>query len=384
VSESLRRFLLTLWNTYSFFVMYANLDEFDPATAPEGERSELDRWVLSELNALVQKVTDRLEVYDPTASGRAIQTFVDDLSNWYVRRSRRRFWKSGADADKLAAYHTLYTCLVTVSKLMAPFTPFVSEAMYQGLVRAADKEAEESVHLADWPEADAALVDEQLMTETRLVMRVVSLGRAARSKAGLKVRQPLANASVFVRSPAEAESLSRLEDQIKDELNVREIVPLVLSELFTDTYERPTDLLKQLSETSKLAEDHDTGYAVAVESALTPELADEGLARELVHKIQNMRKAAGFEISDHIVTYHSGSDRVGEVLAAHDAYVRPSRGCALRRTGDRWAGGEAGGVEGQLVVPRSGYSSAGRSSTNRRRIESRMRSTKGSEGPLSS
>ncbi len=160
------------------------------------------------------------------------------------------------------------------------------------------------------------------MTETRLVMRVVSLGRAARSKAGLKVRQPLSRASVFVRSKAEAEALSRLEDQIKDELNVREIVPLVLSELFTDTYERPADLLKQLSETSKLAEDHDTGYAVAVESALTPELADEGLARELVHRIQNMRKAAGFEIADHIVTYHSGSDRVSEVLSEHGEYVR--------------------------------------------------------------
>jgi isoleucyl-tRNA synthetase len=210
-----------------------------------------------------------LEEYDPTASGRAIQQFVDDLSNWYVRRSRRRFWKSGTDSDKLAAYHTLYTCLVTVSKLMAPFTPFVSEAIYQGLVRAVDKEAPESVHLAKWPEADPALVDEQLMTETRLVMRVVSLGRAARSKGGLKVRQPLANASVFVRTPAEAESLKRLEDQIKDELNVREIVPLVLSELFTDTYERPGDLLKQLTETSRLAEDSDTGYAVAGSRSLT-------------------------------------------------------------------------------------------------------------------
>ncbi|MCH8815206.1 MAG: isoleucine--tRNA ligase [Chloroflexi bacterium] len=329
VSESLRRFLLTLWNTYSFFVTYANLDEFDPMSSPDdtllqaqSERNELDRWVLSELNSLVQRVTDRLEEYDPTTSGRAIQGFVDDLSNWYVRRSRRRFWKSGTDADKLAAYHTLYTCLVTVSKLMAPFTPFVSEAIYQGLVRAVDKEAPESVHLAEWPEADPALVDEKLMTETRLVMRVVSLGRAARSKAGLKVRQPLSRASVFVRSKAEAESLERLKEQIKDELNVREIVPLVLSELFTDTYERPADLLKQLSETSKLAEDHDTGYAVAVESDITPELADEGLARELVHRIQNMRKAAGFEIADHIITYHSGSDRVSEVLAEHGAYVR--------------------------------------------------------------
>jgi len=322
VSESLRRFLLTLWNTYSFFVTYAELDGYDPTTAEPGEPSNLDRWVLSELNALINKVTDRLEEYDPTTSGRAIQQFVDDLSNWYVRRSRRRFWKSGTDADKLAAYHTLYTCLVTVTKLMAPFTPFVSEAIYQGLVRAADKETPESVHLAAWPEANSELVDQQLMAETRLVMRVVSLGRAARSKGGLKVRQPLQRASVFVRSRAEAESLRRLEEQIKDELNVREIVPLVLSELFTDTYERPGDLLKQLTETSTLAEDHDTGYAVAVESEITPELAGEGLARELVHRIQNMRKAAGFEIADHIVTYHSGSDRVRAVFLEHADYVR--------------------------------------------------------------
>ena len=152
VGESLRRFVLTLWNTYSFFVTYANLDDFDPGEARrKGEESELDRWVLSELNALVQKVTRSLDEYDPTPAGRAIQEFVDDLSNWYVRRSRRRFWKGEMDADKAAAYQTLYTCLVTVTKLLAPFTPFVSEAMYQNLVRSADADAPESVHLATGP-----------------------------------------------------------------------------------------------------------------------------------------------------------------------------------------------------------------------------------------
>src|SRR3970282_1836953 len=159
VAESLRRFLLTLWNTYSFFVTYANIDRFDPTSAPRGEPSELDRWLLSELHTLVRRVTEHLEEYDPTGAGRAIQSFVEDLSNWYVRRSRRRFWKTENDADKLPAYHALYGCLVTLCKLMAPFTPFIAEEMYQNLVRSADSEAPESVHLAEWPEAGASAVD---------------------------------------------------------------------------------------------------------------------------------------------------------------------------------------------------------------------------------
>src|SRR5437870_1961423 len=233
VSETLRRFLLTLWNTYSFFVTYANLDGFDPSTVSEGDLSELDRWVLSELTSLVRRVTDDLEGYDPTSSGRSIQQFVDDLSNWYVRRSRRRFWKSGADADKLAAYWTLYTCLVTLTKLLAPFTPFVAEAMYQDLVRSVDAEALE--------------------------------GRKA--------------------------------------------------------VEHPTDLLALLPDGAALAED-EAGYAVGIDTAITPELADEGLARELVHRIQNMRKAAGFEIADRISLYYSDAHRLRRVFADYGDYVR--------------------------------------------------------------
>ena len=322
VSESLRRFLLTLWNTYSFFVTYANLDEFDPKTAGEGERSELDRWLLSELNALVRKVTSNLDQYDPTTSGRAIQDFVDDLSNWYVRRSRRRFWKPGADDDKLAAYRTLYTSLVTVAKLLAPFTPFVAEAIYQNLVRSVDNEAPESVHLSEWPEADESLVDRSLMDETRVVMRVVSLGRAARSKAGIKVRQPLAAATAFVHNAAQAEGLKRLEPQVLDELNVKSLDVIDTSEAFKgrSAVEHPTDLLALLPEGAALAED-DAGYAAGLDTRITPELANEGLARELVHRIQNMRKAAGFEISDRIAVYHSASPRLHDVVAAHGRYV---------------------------------------------------------------
>ena len=327
VAESLRRFLLTLWNTYSFFVTYANLDGFDPTKAPagnpsipQGERSELDRWVLSELNALVRKVTANLEEYDPTTSGRAIQDFVDDLSNWYVRRSRRRFWVGEMDADKLAAYHTLYTCLVTVAKLLAPFTPFVAEAMYQNLVRSVDASAPESVHLAEWPGFDESLIDERLNDETRTVMRVVSLGRAARSKAGIKVRQPLAGATAFVATPYHADGLRRLADQVKDELNVREVTALVLSEIFSQAYEVPKDLLAKLPEGAALAED--AGYAVGLDTRITPELADEGLAREMVHRIQNLRKSAGFDISDRIVVYYAGWERLGDVFARHGDYVR--------------------------------------------------------------
>ena len=332
VSESLRRFLLTLWNTYSFFVTYANLDAFNPLEQPDvlhAERPELDRWVLSELSELVRRVTEDLEEYDPTSAGRRIQAFVEDLSNWYVRRSRRRFWKSspsgdgGAalDADKRSAYHTLYRCLVTLAKLMAPFTPFVSEAIYQNLVRSADPSAPESVHLAEWPAADPAAVDQRLMEETRTVMRVVSLGRAARSKAGIKVRQPLATATAFAPTARQAEGLRRLADQVREELNVKELVVRTPSELPGGGAAGAAGLSAHLPEGAALAED-ESGLAVGLDTRITPELADEGLAREIVHRIQNLRKAAGFDIADRIVVYYEGWDRLQEVFERHGAYVR--------------------------------------------------------------
>ncbi len=305
VAESLRRFLLTLWNTYAFFVTYANLDGFDPLTAPGGERSDLDRWVLSELQRLVERVTEEMESYNPTDAGRAIQEFVDDLSNWYVRRSRRRFWKSESDADKLAAHHTLYTCLVTVCKLLAPFAPFVAEAMYQNLVRSVDASAPESVHLEDWPRPDPSLVDEGLVAAMRLAMRVTSLGRAARSRAGIKVRQPLARMAVKVRYPVEREAIVRLGPLVMDELNVKSL-----------------DVVDDEASLSGLAvATDDAGYAVGLDTALTPELRQEGLARELVHRIQNLRKAAGLDISDRIVTYYDGWPELREALSRHADYI---------------------------------------------------------------
>ncbi|MDP2949222.1 MAG: class I tRNA ligase family protein, partial [Chloroflexota bacterium] len=315
VGEALRKFLLTLWNTYSFFVPYALIDRFDPRTEAAGERNVgvvrerplLDRWVLSELSVLVDKATRYMDGYNPTDGGRAIQAFVDDLSNWYVRRSRRRFWKSENDADKLAAHQTLYTCLVTVAKLLAPFAPFLAEEMYQNLVGRWFRDAPESVHLAEWPQADASLVDEQLMADTRLVMRVASLGRNARSKAGVKVRQPLQRVLVKPRYAAEREGLRRLSPQILEELNVKELAVV-------------EDERGLQGDDVAVAEEG--GYGVGLVTTITPELADEGLAREVVHRLQTMRKNAGFDIADYIVTYYQGGEDVSRIMEEFGAYVR--------------------------------------------------------------
>ena len=228
VSEAVRKYLLTLWNTYSFFVTYARIDGFDPAedyVEPEG-RTLMDRWALSELQLTVRTVTERLDAYDVTAAGRAIGEFVDELSNWYVRRSRRRFWKGEDDRDKKAAHSTLYECLVTVAKLTAPFTPFVAESLYQNLV--ADGEEAESVHLADWPEYEGGLVDVDLSERMAAARRVVGLGRAARNAAAIKTRQPLREVVVVDEGsnedrPLKAKASRACEEIVLDELNVKEL-----------------------------------------------------------------------------------------------------------------------------------------------------------------
>ncbi|MCX6002582.1 MAG: isoleucine--tRNA ligase, partial [Chloroflexi bacterium] len=191
VVEVMRNFLMTLWNTYSFFVIYANIDNFIPGTQPVSLTSELDKWLMSRLNQLVLDVDELLANYDPTTAGRKIESFVSDLSNWYVRRSRRRFWKSQNDDDKLSAYNCLYQTLVTLSKLLAPFIPFVADEMYQNLVRSVDGKAPESVHLVSFPVADRDLINAGIIEDTELAMKVCSMGRAARSKSAVKVRQPL-------------------------------------------------------------------------------------------------------------------------------------------------------------------------------------------------
>ena len=370
VSEGLRRFQLTLWNTYSFFVGYANIDGLDPRERPAGEPPELDRWVLSELNALIARVTAALDAYNPTDAARAIEGYVDDLSNWYVRRSRRRFWRgvSEGDADKRSAYFTLYTALVTLARLLAPFTPFLAETLWQNLVRSLDGAAPESVHLADWPEVDASAIDEALNEETQLLKRVSSLGRAARAKASLRVRQPLADLLVKPRSPDEAAVLRRNEALVLDELNAKaltlledegEVVafdvkpdlpalgPRLGAELAAvrsalaalDPAEvaaavragspvtvaghelAAEDFLLEMREREGFAAASEAGYTVAVTTTITPELADEGIARELVRRIQDLRREAGFALSDRITTWYEGGDAIARVLATHGDYV---------------------------------------------------------------
>ncbi len=371
VEEGLRRFLLTLWNTYSFFVSYANIDGYRPSPGGPKPAAEIDRWLLSELNALVIKVTEELEEYDPTDAARAIEAFVDDLSNWYVRRSRRRFWRgaSEGDADKQSAYDTLYTALTTVTKLIAPFTPFVAEELWQNLVRSVDADAPMSVHLAMWPEAEAALIDESLNAETQLVKRVCSLGRAARAKAQIKVRQPVARVLAKPRTAEEAESLRKNANLVLEELNAKAL-DLLEDETAVVSYDvkpnlpvlgkkygaevaairaglaaiaptevaeavrrgrnvnvagkelEPEDILLQAQDAEGFAAAQEAGYTVAVTTAITPELADEGLARELVRRIQDMRREAGFDLADRISTWVSGDGDVARVLASQGEYIR--------------------------------------------------------------
>jgi isoleucyl-tRNA synthetase len=327
VKETLRRFLLTLWNVYSFFTNYASIDRFHPEQIPQGWRpdGELDRWIISELNTLVSQVDSHLDGYDPTNAGRRIQEFVDQLSNWYVRRSRRRFWRSENDADKLSGYISLYTCLVTLAKLMAPLAPFVAEEIYQDLVCSVDQDAPDSVHLADFPVDDPTLVDQPLMEATRLAMRIASMGRGARSRAGIKVRQPLSMVRVKPRTSQERQYFGLIRPQVLEELNTK------------DSYEEQDDsaLYQQArqaagDQTETIVQvDHywvalDGEYMVAVDATITAELKEEGIARELTHHIQNYRRAEEFEITDRVVIYYQAPAFIRQVLEATSTgdYIR--------------------------------------------------------------
>jgi isoleucyl-tRNA synthetase len=366
VSEAVRKYLLTLWNTYSFFVTYARIDGFDPSkdyVEPE-VRSMMDRWALSELQLTVRTVTERLDAYDVTTAGRAIGEFVDELSNWYVRRSRRRFWKGEDDRDKKAAHSTLYECLVTVAKLTAPFTPFVAEALYQNL--AADGEAPESVHLADWPEVREELVDRDLSGRMAAARRVVGLGRAARNAAAIKTRQPLQEV-VVVDEGADGSSLragvESLKEIVLEELNVKELafgetedvfvydlkpdlgvvgpkygrlVPGIRAALAAAPAEvgvraaagesvtvdvegegitlSSEELLVEPKQREGYALEREGKLSVALSTTLDGELLDEGLVRELVHRVQNLRREKGFEIEESISVGLSGNQRVVSLL----------------------------------------------------------------------
>ncbi len=377
--------LLTLWNTFSFFTTYASLNAFDPADAGipvAGDRGPLDRWILSRLASTTAAVTEALGSYEPLAASTALAALVDDLSNWYVRRSRRRFWRTDPDApagDTLAAQATLHTTLTTVALLLAPLCPFVSDTMWRHLSGAAEGE---SVHLADWPAAEVAGVtpDSELEAQMALARRLTSLGRAARGEASVKVRQPLARALVFL--PADAPEI--LEDIVKDELNVDEIdraddlsevLEFELVPNFKTLGRRLRDLVKELGpalgalDSVAVAAELEAGRSITVvlggqEVELSPEdlqlrvrgqqgfavsreggevvaldlnldvgLRQRGLSRDVVRLVQDLRKATGLEVSDRIRLYVVGLDPIAdyfdyvarEVLAV-DVVVGPGQG----------------------------------------------------------
>ena len=373
VAETTRRFLSTLWNTYSFFVTYANLAGFDPSAPASANEAptELDRWVRSELHRTVQRVTEGLEAYELSDAARPIEQFVEELSNWYVRRSRRRFWSSGDDADSRVALRTLYECLATVSRVLAPFAPFVAESLYRNLVADRVEAAEESVHLATWPETDEAAIDATLSEEMAAVQRMVSLGRAARSSAQLRVRQPLATAVLVARTEVERGALERLAPLVADELNVKTVEVLedagdrvaytlrpnlpVLGPKFgrevgkirgaleradappivramragepvqLDGFELGGgDVLVGVEAADGWAAAEDGGYVALLDTTITPELRSEGLARELVRRLQDLRREADLEVSDRIEVRYAlaeGADELEGAFAEHGEYV---------------------------------------------------------------
>jgi len=372
VGDVLRSFTLTLWNVYSFFVTYANLDGWKPDDNTDLAYSNLDRWLLSELNTLVRNVTQAYEDYDVTGATRPVEKFVEYLSTWYLRRSRRRFWKSGSDTDKQAAYATLYTALVTLSKLLAPAMPFLADELYQNLVRSFDSGAPESVHLANWPEVNARSIDEKLNRDMELVMRLASLGHAARSKANRKVRQPLAEAAFSVANFNERNAVKDYDDLLMDELNVKKVrlldastealqhtikpLPKQLGQKYGNKFPSLQKAILALNSESvaqalladgklSLSVDgvdyeiqHDEvevkslareGFAVAEEGSyvaalvteLTPELVAEGMAREFVRRLQDFRKESGLDVADRIRVYLQASPTLREAILYHHEYI---------------------------------------------------------------
>ena len=409
VDEVIRKFVLTLWNTYSFYTLYANIDGFDPAEhdVPVAERSLMDRWILGDLHLLVRKVTAELDGYDAFAAGRAIADFVDELSNWYVRRSRRRFWKSEADADKIAAYLTLNECLVILSELLAPFMPFLAEELYQNLVAERSPGSSESVHLRDWPAADEALIDEDLSFRMAAARQVVNLGRAARNAAQIKTRQPIEVVVIACRERERA-AVESLATVVAEELNVKaveyvasasELVSYVVKPNYrtlgpkfgknmpaaaaavaalppdetgdrlaggrsvmvkVDGHEHeftPEDFVVEAHEREGFRVEREGGLAVAISTRLSPELVREGLARELVHHIQNTRKAADFVIDDRIHLSVFGPPEIVEMLSVHGDWVKKETLAVSLEASDAGTAGDVGAASrpeasGDGAVPR--------------------------------
>ena len=370
VSESQRKYMGTFWNTYAFYILYADIDNFDPTRHKlvRENLTPMDRWILSRLNTLMGRVEAYLDDLKMTEAGREMQDFMDDLSNWYVRRCRERYWGKDMTADKEAAYMTLYTVLRTMALISAPFTPFMSETMYQNMVRTVDKSAPESIHLCDWPKKDESFIDPELEANMAAVLDIVVLGRSARNAANIKNRQPVA--SMYVQGKALPDMYVSI---IADELNVKEVKFVDDASSFISYRVKPQlktlgprygRLLPKINqylagegvgnavvaahnrgesykfdidgtEISLAAEDvlvsteENAGFvtvtehdlSVVLDTNLTPELIEEGFVREIVSKVQTMRKEAGFEVTDHIVLSHHGNSLIEGIFARHGADI---------------------------------------------------------------
>ena len=365
VIEGQRKFLRPLWNTYAFYVLYANIDEFDPTkyTLEYDKLSVMDKWLLSKLNTLIGEVDTNLENYRLPETARALQAFVDDLSNWYVRRGRARYWAKGMEQDKINAYMTLYTALVTVCKLAAPMIPFMTEDIYRNLVCSVDASAPASIHLCLFPEADASLIDKDLEATMDEVLKVITLGRACRNTSNLKNRQPIGK--MYVQGPALADFYKEI---IEDELNVKDVEFTQDASKFVSYTFKPQlrtvgpkygkllgkiraalgevngqeayaalkngspltfdfdgclvelaeeDLLIEMAQVPGFVAESDGPVTVALDTNLTPELIEEGFVREIISKIQTMRKDAGFEVTDHITFSYGTNEKIAALAAAH-------------------------------------------------------------------
>ena len=371
VVEGQRKFMSTLWNTYAFFVLYADIDNFDP-TKYELNYDQLpvmDKWLLSRLNTTVQAVDNDLANYKIPEAARALQEFVDEMSNWYVRRSRERFWAKGMEQDKINAYMTLYHALVTIAKTAAPMIPFMTEDIYQNLVRSVDKDAPESIHLCDFPTVNEAWIDKGLEADMKELLEIVVLGRACRNTANIKNRQPIG--TMYVK--AEKKMSEFYTDIIADELNVKEVKfaddvesfisysfkpqlrtvgpkygkllggirqaltdingTAAMNELRTNGVLKldingnnveltEEDLLIETAQTEGYVSESDGETSVVLDTNLTPELIEEGFVREIISKIQTMRKEAGFEVMDKIVVYAHGNDKIQDVMKAHEDEIK--------------------------------------------------------------
>lgn len=371
VQEGARKFMGTLWNTYAFYVLYANIDEFDPTkyTLDYDQLSVMDRWVLSRLNTMVRTVDDCLAHYRVTEAAKALQSFVEELSNWYVRRCRSRFWAKGMEQDKVNAYLTLYTALVTTVKAAAPMVPFITESIYRNLVCSVDKNAPISVHLADFPTANEAWIDPALEDNMEVVLEVVTLGRAARNAANIKNRQPVGQ--MYVKAAHELPDF--FVKIIEDELNIKEVIFRDDMSDFLAYHVKPNfhvlgpKVGKQMGAVKKALEASDGaavkdalagdgsytlhlpdgdvtvtaedvevtvsqrdgyncqsygGVTVALSTTLTEALIEEGFVREIISKVQTMRKECGLEVTDHIALDLSGNPRLVEIARRNEAFIR--------------------------------------------------------------